>query len=292
MKTINDFISETCSHRRARKEALRDERILDTYTKYPELERIDEFVFKIRRTNIIKMLEELTDPANVVNEEVNELNTKRANFIKDHGIDPKFDELQPECPKCNDTGYIQKKSLSVVCSCMGEELIDAYNAAGLKDFDSVVPKNFKVDYIKNFAARRDVVHKKLVNILSSIAEGKKHSTYVYSDGVQTGKTYLSVVITKIAITLGLSAAYIKCEDLQTMTPEDVEEFKRIKLLIIDDYIGATTRSRYLAYNLNVILEARENLGYATVVVSNETKIEIVQNSDERIAGKLSRAREI
>lgn len=292
MKTIKQFIADTCSFRRARMETDCNDRILETYAKYPELEHIDSIILKVRRTNLIKVIEMQMEPSMIVSDEERQLIAKRKDFLAKYGIDESFDEIRPECPKCKDTGFIKQKSLMVVCSCMSNELIEAYNEAGLSDYNSIVPKNFKADYIPSAAERRKEANKTLVRILNSITEGKSHPLYVYSDGAQKGKTYLAVVVTKIAITLGLSAAYVKCEDLTDIYDDKLESYKSFDLVIIDDYISGATRIRNLASVLNAIIETRNSRGLATVIVSNETKLEMVEKSDERIAGKISRAIDI
>lgn len=292
MRTINTIISETRSLRQARMENLRDDRIASAYRKFPELERIDTVLFTARRNNLLRVIQNQIDVEAVIDDNVKHITETRNNFLNSHNIPLDFDELIPECKLCNDTGFVKKKSLTVVCNCMSQELIEAYNEAGLSDYNSVLPNNFKPSYIPKSADRRTDVHKSLVKILNSISEGKSHSVYIYSDGAQTGKTFLSVVITKIAITLGLSAVYVKCEDILNYSDDSIDGLKHFDLLIIDDYVSGVTRMRNLAGTLNSILEARKNRGLATVIVSNETKIEMVENSDERIAGKLSSAIDI
>ena len=292
MRTINQIISETCNTRRARVEIARDNRMIAIYALNPELERIDSYMFKRRRDNILKVIQEGKGVETIANKEMKDLIAKRKDLMARRGIDERFDEIHPECPLCKDTGYVKKNSLRVVCSCMSREIVEAYEEAGLSDYNSIVPKNFKPDYISSSASRRSEVYKSIGKILNSISIGELHPIYVYSDGPQTGKTYLSVVAIKIAITLGLSAAYTKCEDLININEDRLENYKNYNLLVIDDFISGATRNWNIAGTLNSILETRNSRGLATIIVSNESVFEMVEKSDERVAGKLSRATKI
>lgn len=292
MRTINQIISETCNTRRARVEVARDNRMIAIYALNPELERIDSFIFKRRRDNILKVIQDGSDVQSIANQEMKDLYKQRKDLMSRRGIDERFDEIHPECPLCNDTGYVKKNSLRVVCSCMSQEIVEAYEEAGLSDYNSIVPKNFKPDYISSAASRRSDVYKSIGKILNSISIGELHPIYVYSDGPQTGKTYLSVVAIKIAITLGLSAAYVKCEDLVNISEDRLDNYKNYSLLVIDDFVSGVTRNWNIAGTLNSILETRSSRGLATIVVSNESVFEMVEKSDERVAGKLSRATKI
>lgn len=292
MKTINHFIKETCATRIATAEDERDYRVLMTYRKYPQLERIDTMLFKIRRDNILRVIESGADASTVISDSLREAKAKRKAFLVNNRIDENFDQIVPLCTKCNDTGFIKNKSLSIVCSCMKDELLDAYNEAGLSDYNSVMPNCFKADYIEKSAQRRDSVHKTMAKILTEITNGKSHPLYIYSDGSQTGKTFLSVVAIKTAISLGISAAYVKCDSLSDLSLDRMEDYKNIQFLVIDDYIGSVTKEKGIGGILNSILETRQNRGFATVVVSGEEPIDMVRNSDERIASKLKRATKI
>lgn len=176
---------------------------------------------------------------------------------------------------------------------MRDELLEAYSEAGLGDFNSVVPTSFKADYIEKAAARRTDVYKTFARLLSSINDGKTHPLYLYFDEPQTGKTFISVVSIKNAISLGIDSAYVKCDDLSYVNEDTVDAYKSVQFLVIDDFLGAvTTGARNVGRLLNSILETRMNRGLATVIVTNEDYTSVIRNSDERIASKIKRASKI
>lgn len=293
MRTIKAILSDAAVARKADSEIYRDERIERVYAEHPALERIDSALLKCRRDRIIRIIESGEDPQTMMDSRMREILDKRRAYIISNGIDEHFDEAQPICPICKDTFFIQKNSIKVICKCMRDSLLEAYSQAGLTDYNSVVPTAFKADYIEKFAARRTDVYKTFARMLSTINEGKTHPIYLYYDEPQTGKTFISVVSIKNAISLGIDSAYVKCDDLTYSSEDTMNFYKSVQFLVIDDYLGAvTTGARNVGRVLNSILETRMNRGLATVIVTNEDFASAIRNSDERIASKLKRASKI
>ena len=297
MKTINNLIRETCNARKADKEIERNNRIEEIYTVYPQLERLDEGIIRVRGQNLIRIAEKNLDISDLPTEEEKRLDAMRKDFIAKHCIDPAFDEEKVISSKCSDTGFIKKKYkdryIYKVCGCMQSELEEAYEAAGLGDFSLILPSAFDPEYIEVSEEKRINVNRRLTKALTDYILDGNSDTYIYTDGVQTGKTFLSVCFAKVAIELGCSVMYMKIDNFgQLDLTEDKDKINFLKdcdFLLIDDFASIITGNNRVAYLLNMILEARQAKGLISLVISNETKEMIVDSCDERIAGKLRSA---
>ena len=287
MRTIDSFINETLNSRQVQKQIDMEGRIDKTYEKYPELQEIDEKILEIRKEKIMKLLENESSSPDLESKDENDLKAKRAKFLKNNCIAPEFDQEWVICEKCNDTGYVKKGSIRTVCSCMKDELEDAFKAAGLGDFKNIKPSLMDPKAIKNPKNKRAEARKKLDSVMAGIFKGEPQSSLIYSDGAQTGKTFLSVCVTKILIGCGLNAVYVKLEDLYDMSESELEDVRYADFLIIDDFISSSTKSFKIAAALNRILEFRSMNEKFTMLVMGESPSEAVSGSEERVAAKLS-----
>ena len=288
MKTIDYFIREELSQRTA-------ERIIDVYERFPKLRVIDDKIIALRRSNILKILDNEMDSSDFVSKEEDKLQKERAKFVKEHLIPTDFDTLIIQCEKCKDTGYIVKNgpvNVRKVCSCMKLPIELSYKEAGLSDYGFVEPKNLKDSEIKNQKNIRAAAKKRLDKVIEDIIVEKPQGILIYSDGTQTGKTYLSVCVAKMVINFGYSAMFIRTDSIANLSADKIEDLKRCDFLVIDGYLGSLTRSGKTGEILDGILETRNYSNLPTIIVTSETPDETVTNSYERVASKLSTAERI
>ena len=288
MRTIDSFINETLNSRQVQKEIELDERIAKTYDKYPDLRKIDVKLLDVRRDSMMMLLDGEITEDEIISDSEKKLIEQRAKFLKDNCIMPEFDKIWAVCEKCNDTGYVERGKFKAVCSCMKEDLSRAYNEAGLADYKNIKPSHLSTDAIKNPTNKRDQAKKKLDAAMSALLNGEPMNSVIYQDGPQTGKTFLSVCVTKILIGCGKNAIYIKLEDLYDKNDYDLEDIRYCDFLIIDDFTSSGTKSYKIASALNRILECRSINNKFTLIVMGESPAEAVSGSEERIAAKLSR----
>ncbi|MCR5804823.1 MAG: hypothetical protein K6G47_11235 [Clostridia bacterium] len=288
MRTIDMIISATLSNRDTVKQIERDERVLRTYEKYPELQKIDNNLKDNIRANLMKILDDELDPNNLHDDEESKLIEKREQFLKVNCISSDFDKLWPVCEKCGDTGFIRKGSIRRVCNCMRDELEEAFGEAGLGDFASVRPSLLDEKAVKNQENKRKEARSKLDSVMASLIENKKQKALIYHDKAQTGKTYLSICFTKVAIGCGFSGCYVKMDELIGASDEKVSDYKYCDFLVIDDFSSTLTNNFKIRFALDRILETRLNNGKFTLIIMNESPSEAVDKSDEKIAAKLSR----
>lgn len=291
MKTIRSIIGDELLSRASVRSIRRDELIEETYYRFPRLEQIDNELIALRGSRMLTAFEDNDVPVKVIEVREKELRHEREEFIRKNNIDPDFDEEKPLCAKCLDKGFISAANgQSVVCgACMKEELEECFRESGMEDYSTYKLKSFDAGYFDNKKERQQ-----RFIALKSLFEGPLTGSplRIYSDKPQSGKTFMSVIITKYAIVEGKSAYYLKAEDLRQNDQEFINELKKYDLLIIDDYSADLTRNWIIASSLNSVLEARQASNRPVVIVSLSSREQLIADSDERIALKLKRAENI
>ncbi|MBR3247331.1 MAG: hypothetical protein IKG03_02925 [Clostridiales bacterium] len=290
MKTIKELISESLTEVAASKDILRDESIKRVYRACPDLKEIDGQILEIRNSRFIAVIdkdERLIRRFDIAEEE---LLAKRDRIMQRNQIDPDFDSLKVICDKCNDTGFTKgSDGTPKVCSCRKKELEAAYEYSGMADYSSYKMKNYRDDYLGDAAGRKRIKNELLKVLLGLADKDARTSLWVYSAPPQTGKTFLVISICKTAINLGKSAYYAKCEDLQNIGTDTLEDLKKIDFLVLDDFADSVTMTGNVGSILNNILEVRAASKLPTVLVSPFPKSELVNKCDMRISGKLASA---
>ena len=264
-------------------------RTQEVYRHNPELLELDNKIVNIRTNAMLDYISgKSSDP---VASEISGLQDKRTVYLREHKIAPDFDSPKVICNKCNDTGYRNNGRTRQVCDCMSQVLEECYRKSGMKDYETVNPSNYRNDYLSaSDNQHRQKVQTEIGNIISRVRNRDRERNYIYSAGAGKGKTFLSVCMCKASIMFGLNGVYIKCENLENLNGSaKIDELKSVDILFIDDFYSSLTGVGKIVRPLLSILEARENRGLATIIVSREAKEELISESDERIAVKLRRA---
>ena len=290
MKTIKELINESLTEVAAMSEIRREENIRRVYKACPDLKEIDDQILNIRNSRFIAVIdkdERLIKRFDIAEEE---LQVKRDKIIQRNNIDPEFDVAKHVCDKCGDTGFAKGSDGTLkVCSCRKRELEMSYEYSGMGDFSSYKMKNFRDDYLGD-AKSRKAIRNELLKVMIGMTEDDKTSLWVYSAPTQSGKTFLAICVCKTAINLGKSTYYTKCEDLQVIGTDTLEDLKRIDFLVLDDFADSVTMTNNVGSILNSILEVRAASKLPTVLVTPFTKNELVSKCDMRISGKLKSAK--
>ena len=290
MKTIKELINESLTEVAAMSEIRREENIRRVYKACPDLKEIDDQILNIRNSRFIAVIdkdERLIKRFDIAEEE---LQVKRDKIILRNNIDPEFDVAKHVCDKCGDTGFAKGSDGTMkVCSCRKRELEMSYEYSGMGDFSSYKMKNFRDDYLGD-AKSRKAIRNELLKVMLGMTEDDKTSLWVYSAPPQSGKTFLAICVCKTAINLGKSTYYTKCEDLQVIGTDTLEDLKRIDFLVLDDFADSVTMTNNVGSILNSILEVRAASKLPTVLVTPFTKNELVSKCDMRISGKLKSAK--
>lgn len=289
MVTINELIELSKAETEAQRRINKDAKVAQYYQKFPELSAIDTDLVELRKSKIMASLDGREDFADKIASRESALRVKREKFLQDNGIPSDFDREQFICDKCSDTGYVTtKESVVKVCSCRNDQLEECYDRSGMRDYKSIRPENYRADFLGEAKGRKELMTS-LVN--ASLGRGGKEdkNIWIYRGAPQTGKTFLAIVVAKGVIKLGKSALYCKCEAVEDMEEDDIEDLKVCDVLFIDDFAADISSRRRIAYVLNTVFEIRNAAGLKTIVVTYETQSDLVANCDVRLAGKLKKA---
>lgn len=194
------------------------------------------------------------------------------NIIKDNSY------IEYGCNRCNGNGYIfiDKKNnefgkMSIICDCAINT--DNINKAFELWKKSNIPKNLIIRYrLDNW----EKVNETDINIILDIFKNIGNKNWVYIHGsAGVGKTYLSILIAKIALLKELSVFYIKTVDLlDRLRPngdensnELMNRCKNAGFLILDD-IGHEKVSEWVRERIFSLISSRWDNGLITIFTSN------------------------
>ena len=292
MKTIKGLIAAGLAETEAARRIIREESMMRVYKDHPDLKEIDGRIIDIRKDRLIAVIDHDEKLAKRYDVEEANLLSRRELIMKENHIDPEFDMEKSICSKCGDTGFVKgKDGTPRVCSCKQAELEECYESCGLGDYTSFTMKNYRDDYLGE-PEKRSEIKKQMLRAMLGVGDTASKPIWVYSGAPQTGKTYLSVIMTKTAISLGKSAFFIKCENLASIESDTIEDIKRIDFLVIDDFADDVTLHGDVGSVLNSVLEIRAASGLCTILVSALPLSDLVNGCDMRVSGKLGRAGKI
>ena len=292
MKTIKGLIAAGLAETEAARRIIREESMMRVYKDHPDLKEIDGRIIDIRKDRLIAVIDHDEKLARRYDVEEANLLSRRELIMKENHIDPEFDMEKSICSKCGDTGFVKgKDGTPRVCSCKQAELEECYESCGLGDYTSFTMKNYRDDYLGD-PEKRSEIKKQMLRAMLGVGDTASKPIWVYSGAPQTGKTYLSVIMTKTAISLGKSAFFIKCENLASLESDTIEDIKRIDFLVIDDFADDVTLHGDVGSVLNSVLEIRAASGLCTILVSALPLSDLVNGCDMRVSGKLGRAGKI
>ena len=292
MKTIKGLIAAGLAETEAARRIIREESMMRVYKDHPDLKEIDGRIIDIRKDRLIAVIDHDEKLAKRYDVEEANLLSRRELIMKENHIDPEFDMEKSICSKCGDTGFVKgKDGTPRVCSCKQAELEECYESCGLGDYTSFTMKNYRDDYLGD-PEKRSEIKKQMLRAMLGVGDTASNPIWVYSGAPQTGKTYLSVIMTKTAISLGKSAFFIKCENLASLESDTIEDIKRIDFLVIDDFADDVTLHGDVGSVLNSVLEIRAASGLCTILVSALPLSNLVNGCDMRVSGKLGRAGKI
>ena len=227
-----------------------------------------------------------------------ELIEKREELLIKNGFAKNYTDVQYECEKCGDTGYVD----TVMCDCMKKALIKArYESSGLgaligrQTFD-----NFELGYYSEADGMRAKV-KLGVDMLKGFATGFDKDTYknfiiIGTSGL--GKTHLSTAVAQTVIDRGFDVLYVSAVSMMgdfeekrfgnstNMTKtNDVSRYYDADLLIIDD-LGTEVVNKFTQSYFYEVINSRINARRCTIINTNLAPKDIMELYTERIASRI------
>lgn len=278
-----------------------EERRAQIHTEIPEIFEIDKILSKTG----VDIMRVITGGGADTAEKIAELEARNAELIKkreellvERGFAANYTDVQYECEKCGDTGYVD----TVMCDCMKKALIKAgYESSGLgaligrQTFD-----NFELGYYSEADGMRAKV-KLGADMLKKFADSFDKDTYknfiiIGTSGL--GKTHLSTAVAQSVIDRGYDVLYVSAVSMMgdfeekrfgngtSMTKNnDVSRYYDADLLIIDD-LGTEVVNKFTQSYFYEVINSRINARRCTIINTNLAPKDIMELYTERIASRI------
>lgn len=275
-----------------------EERRIELHSRFPRVREIDSLLSRtgIDIMGIIASGKNTEEQVAMLRARNEKLLLERGAILREGGYPENYSDIQYECEKCGDTGFVNTK----MCECMKKALVLAgYESSGIgalmrsQSFD-----NFSLDYYKN--SPTGIENMRLsVERLRAFAEGFNKDTYknfLFIGGTGLGKTHLSTSVAKTVIDGGFDVLYVTAVGMLgdfeakrfgdgSDAKRDTSRYTEAELLIIDD-LGTEVSNQFTLSCVYDVINMRINARKSTIINTNLSSKEIEAKYNERIYSRL------
>lgn len=260
-----------------------------TLLSYPDYENV---YYEIKDLNLkiarLEFDEEKSPNLNALYKKREELISKKAEIIKNHGFSA--EDLTPrfKCAACGDTGYKPNGSL---CDCFYKKLtaaaekylgVEKRKLPDFNDFSNDVNPNLKQKLL-SYCEKFDETKVKNLIFTGDTGTGKTFAAgAIASELEKRGKNVLflsAVKLNEIFFTYHVSNGSDKSAIFDVLTTCD--------LLVIDDLGAEPVKNNVTVEYLTAFLSERLNDGKAFIITTNLSNAEIKNRYTERLLSRLS-----
>ncbi|KPU27223.1 DNA replication protein DnaC [Caloranaerobacter sp. TR13] len=305
---INEILRE---YEKKRDKALYEQRLRqnEVYSKIPRLKEIDKLISKtglMISKAIINNPQNYNDKIEEIKNKLEELKREKAILLTENNIPLEYMDINYECNKCNDTGFLKNGSK---CSCFKQALINrAYKMSNLEHI--LYKENFQTFNInifsnKPFENEKVTPRENMQNILS-ICEGfvfnfdeDNEENLLFYGTTGLGKTFMCNCIAKALLDKGKIVIYQTAfkileiiEEYRFRRNSNKDEYKLdyellfdADLLIIDD-LGTELVNTFTNTEIFNIVNSRLIKGNKTIISTNLSPIEISNTYTDRIFSRI------
>ncbi len=278
------------------------------YESIPNLEEIEKKI-KLSSIKLSKLF--LTNPENLqqqilaIKEEINDLKEQRAVLYNKHNIADDYLEVEYECSKCNDTGYLPDGKK---CRCLNKQIINhLYTMSNMihmlkkENFDT-----FDINVFSNEINKSEKLTPKqnMYNVLETSEDFcinfyKTSMNLLFYGGTGLGKTFMCNCIAKTLIDKEITVLYQTAFSLfeivethkfnkQFETEENRINYNMIfdcELLIIDD-LGTEFNNSFTNAELFNIINERLITEKKTIISTNLSLEQLRETYTDRIMSRV------
>lgn len=278
------------------------------YKAFPSIKEIEKQLqllsIKLSKLYLIKP-ENLDEEILKLKEEIEKLKLDRNEIYKENNIPKNYLELQFECEKCNDTGYLEANKR---CSCLNRQLINnLYNMSNMihmlakENFDSFDINIFSNEPYKN---EKLTPRQNMYNILETSEDfcnnfNSTNMNLLLYGGTGLGKTFMCNCIAKTLLEREISVLYQTAFSLfeivekhkfnkQTELEENRINYNMIfdcELLIIDD-LGTEFNNSFTNSELFNIINERLITEKKTIISTNLSLEQLAETYSDRIMSRV------
>lgn len=250
------------------------ERKKEVYQKYQDLKLIDDKALSLC-VKIVREGQKGVDTSQLENE-LEELRLSRIQYLKKNGIKDDYRDIQYECNKCKDTGFVN----GVKCSCYIDKEILLYD--NVSNFRKYIEtdnfNNLKTSYYKQgdkgFSDYYEYMIETIKTLKSLVDNMDSTPFNIMLIGTPgTGKTFLARCIGAEALKIKKTVFYINAvEYIDSLKPDyDGVPLKQLAiksdLFILDD-LGVEYSSDFSKTEMNYIIDKRLNNNSSTIITTN------------------------
>lgn len=305
---VNELLKEY-EKKRFQKEQLVEDRMKELILKHKGLAKIEDEIQKVATENIKSIFSNPKDKNKKLKnleKELSALQKQKDQFIKKLKLPKGYLEIEYDCDKCKDTGYIKVKNKLERCSCLKQKIINInYNKSNLNLLEQENFNNFNLKYYSdksdkekygtNKSPRKNMeeIEKLSKNFVKNFEKDK--TNLLFSGDTGLGKTYLINAISKEILEKGYTVFYQKApnmlDKLMQIKYEDSKEYNalidsilNVDLLVIDDLTEKTTDSKNI--ELFTIIDYRLNNSKSTIISTNLTLEEMQDIYEDRVISRI------
>lgn len=281
----------------------RQQRIKKVYEAVPEIDEIDNEIFRLGMENTQKILknpEKSEEYNNEFKEKLDILNKKKKKLMSENNIPEDYDKYRYSCNLCNDTGYTPNGKK---CVCFEQQIInEAYSRSNLgeklkkQNFDT-----FSFDYYSKQPDKSGI--SPYDNIKRIFKEAKifcdnfenDYKNLLFNGNTGLGKTFLSSCIAKEIIEKGKTVVYLTASKLfsayedykfgRNTDKSVIDNIYNSDLLIIDD-LGTEAENKINNSFLFDVMNERLSNGKKMIISTNFSINELDKAYSKRFTSRL------
>lgn len=289
---------------RTQKAAELRQRKQSLYGRFPRLAEIEDALSVLGVSTAKAVLdapERIAATLEALKERQKALTEERLEILSVAGISPRVLQMEYDCEKCKDTGYIEDKP----CICMRRRLMDRLydqsnvrDAIRLENFDTFDLRLFSNEVIPEEGISPKENAQKNLKTAVAFAEDFTGENLLLYGGVGRGKTFLCNCIAKDVLERGKTVLYLtagqmfkRLEEMRFGHGDEEEraewddELLDADLLIIDD-LGTEFGTVFTASELFRIINDRK-LRKKPVVISTNLEISaLMEQYSDRVMSRL------
>lgn len=281
----------------------RDRRIKEVRQKYPQLDEIEKEIFRRgfeNTNNILKNPDKAVEYNRDFKENLNILNQKKKQIMKENNIPDDYDKYRYVCEKCQDTGYDENGKK---CSCFTQKLInEAYSMSNMEDI--IKKQNFDTFSLDYYSKQKNAdgisPYENMIKIYNRCRKfcenfDKEEKSILFYGQTGLGKTFLSSAIAKELMDKGKTVVYTRATKLFMVNDEYrfgkntdksiIDNIYNADLLIIDDLGTEPQNKNNLSFLFDIINE-RISENKKTIINTNLQIREITQIYSMRFTSRL------